>query len=218
MPLSFDVLIRRAACHIAALRVQVALARLGLALRGYDPDQPRIPAGQSGGGRWTDGNSSEADDRDNNIQFVSLQDEAQDRYSVNLEEEERKQGGHTLSKHVGKSDEEMLQRVRRERYGFIFSTVARYRAGSFDSRESANDFVNRTLEQNAPEVDQVASGESERAFVTARFGYRTGREAYRPNDDTEPYMRETYGVGVEIRHDRSSSRGYRVHTAYSRND
>jgi hypothetical protein len=79
--------------------------------------------------------------------------------------------------------------------------------------------VNRTLERNKATVDMVASGKLQDAFVTARFGFITGREIFRP-DPTERYyyFRPTYGVGVDIRHDPGSSRGYRVHTAYPRND
>ncbi|TMI99440.1 MAG: hypothetical protein E6G97_22725 [Alphaproteobacteria bacterium] len=95
---------------------------------------------------------------------------------------------------------------------------ARKREGSFESRESANDFVNRTLERNSVTVDQVADGKSDRTFLNTRFGYRTGREAFRPSIDSEPYLRDTYDVGVEIRHDPRSARGYRVHTAYPMNE
>jgi hypothetical protein len=68
-------------------------------------------------------------------------------------------------------------------------------------------------------VDEVAAGKRERAFVKAQFGYPTGREAVRlKHPDAEPHMRTTYGVGVEIRYDPKSPRGYRIHTAYPRND
>ncbi len=43
---------------LASIRRDLAALRLGLAAivaRKYDPDQPRLPAGQSGGGQWTDG-------------------------------------------------------------------------------------------------------------------------------------------------------------------
>ncbi len=42
---------------LASIRRDLAALRLGLAAivaRKYDPDQPRLPAGQSGGGQWTD--------------------------------------------------------------------------------------------------------------------------------------------------------------------
>ena len=36
----------------AGLACEIALPKISLALRRYSPDQPRGPAGQSGGGRW----------------------------------------------------------------------------------------------------------------------------------------------------------------------
>jgi hypothetical protein len=76
---------------------------------------------------------------------------------------------------------------------------------------------NRTLERNQELVDRVASGQSSKEFINARFGYRTGREAFRSTIDSEPYLRDTYEVGVDIRHDPRATKGYRVNTAYPRN-
>ncbi len=45
---------------MAAIRVEVALLRLQLAWKRYDPDQPRVPAGTREGGRWTDGEGVQA--------------------------------------------------------------------------------------------------------------------------------------------------------------
>ncbi|WP_280525309.1 RNase A-like domain-containing protein [Methylobacterium oxalidis] len=122
-----------------------------------------------------------------------------------------------MREHVAKSDEEMLARVRREKWSMPFVTVGRRRAGSFPSRETANDLVNRTLERNTSLVDAVAEGRQDSAFLKARFGHRTGRKAYNPSD-ASPYIRATYGVGAYIIHDAQSSRGCRVQTAYPRND
>ena len=95
---------------------------------------------------------------------------------------------------------------------------ARRRWGSFPSLEAANKLVNSTLAQNQAIVDQVASGFVPRAFVTSRFDAQTGIAAYASSPRSQPYVRDTYGVGVEIRADRRSSRGFRVHSAYPRND
>ena len=65
--------------------------------------------------------------------------------------------------------------------------------------------------------EEKAEGREDRGFVTYRFGSPTGREAY-STADIEPYMRTTYGVGVAIAHDPHTKRGYRVITAYPRND
>ncbi|MBA4234246.1 MAG: hypothetical protein C0465_27120 [Ralstonia sp.] len=67
-------------------------------------------------------------------------------------------------------------------------------------------------------VDLVATGALNEAWLPQRFGSPTGREAYRPDAFAEPYMRATYEVGVLIRHDTRSQRGYTVITAYPRNE
>lgn len=207
------IAIHRAAWHLAALRLEFALVRCRLSLRAYNPGQLRVPAGSPDGGRWTDGDGGAPSD--DAPRPVLVGDRAS-RYGVVLAEEEAR-GGHTLREHVGKSDSDMLQRVRRERWQFPIMTFGRARAGSFASPEAANDFVNRTLEQDTSAVDAVAEGNEDEAFITHRFGHRTGREAYRTGD-SEPYLRDTYSVGVLIRHDASVSRGFRVITAYPRND
>lgn len=78
--------------------------------------------------------------------------------------------------------------------------------GSFVSVESANDFVNRTLERNPDQVEAVATGRL------------AGREAFREDVDAVPYLRDTYGVGVSIVHDPRAARGFSVITAYPRNE
>lgn len=149
-------------------------------------------------------------------QVIRVVDDGDRRYDVVLSEEETR-GGHTLRDHVGKTDEEMLERIRASKQEFLFLTYGIRRDGSFDSAESATDFVDRTLEQNASEVDLVASGKQANAFMKSRFGYKTGREAYTAGS-LEPYMRNTYGVGVFMIRDPGSGKGYRLHTAYPRND
>ncbi|HEU0083080.1 MAG TPA: RNase A-like domain-containing protein, partial [Bradyrhizobium sp.] len=144
-------------------------------------------------------------------------DESGRKYSVNLWEEEVR--GHTLREHAGKSDLELEAEFKRRGYDTPYVSFVPRILGSFESAESANDLVNRTLEQNKATVDLVASGKLQDAFVTARFGSVTGREIYRPDPSSNYYyFRNTYGVGVDIRYDPSRTRGYRVHTAYPRND
>lgn len=41
--------------EVAALRFEMKLARLVRLMRKFDPSQPRVPAGQPGGGQWTSG-------------------------------------------------------------------------------------------------------------------------------------------------------------------
>ena len=67
-------------------------------------------------------------------------------------------------------------------------------------------------------VDRVAAGKLKEAKLQERFGFVTGKEACRPNGDSDPYIRDTYSVRVIIRHDKRSWRGYRVQTAFPVND
>lgn len=55
-------------------------------------------------------------------------------------------------------------------------------------------------------------------MIKSRLGYPTGREAVSIPKDTPIRMRTTYGVGVWIVHDRSVERGFRIISAYPRND
>ena len=49
----------RMRCEHASMRVDLALIRLQHVLaKEYNPKQPRVPAGQPGGGQWTDGDDS----------------------------------------------------------------------------------------------------------------------------------------------------------------
>lgn len=195
--------------RLAALRLRSSVLRVRVALKAFDPSQPRVPAGSPSAGQWTDGEAVGSDSNDGSVHLA--QGGTPERYRVILEDEEVR--GRTIAEHVGKTDEEMLDRLRRNRIRAFFYTMGETRVGSFSSVESANDLVNQTLSRNFDKVDDVAEGRQERAFATARFGYKTGREA-RASADVEPYMRDTYEVGVEIRRDAASPRGYRVETAY----
>jgi malate dehydrogenase (oxaloacetate-decarboxylating)(NADP+) len=79
---------------------------------------------------------------------------------------------------------------------------------------TANDIVNQTLKRNRDRVDEVVSGARYEAVLNERFGFVTGKEAYRLDPDTEPYMRPTYAARVVIQHDSRSDNGYRVLTAF----
>ncbi len=194
--------------------------------RKFNPDQPRVPAGNPDGGQWTDGGGggggindprvlSDADPE--GIRPYEQYAQNLDKRPVDLREEEAR-GGHALRKHVGKTDEELLASTTVDRGQTVTYRYARKINGSFASMESANDFVNRTLEQNRDRVEAVATGRSAKDFITYRFGYKTGREAFRGDIDAVPYLRDTYGVGVSIVHDPRAARGFSVITAYPRNE
>jgi hypothetical protein len=46
----------------------------------------------------------------------------------------------------------------------------------------------------------------------------TGKEAFRPNGDSDPYIRDSYGVRAVIVNDSRSPRGYTVRTAFPVNE
>jgi hypothetical protein len=91
------------------------------------------------------------------------------------------------------------------------------RSGSFSSVEAANKLVNSTLAQNQGTVNQVAAGILRSDVVHAQFDSITGIEAVGPNIRSEIYFRQTYGVGVMIRHDPDSPRGYLIVSGFPSN-
>jgi hypothetical protein len=152
---------------------------------------------------------------------VAAADESGQRYSVDLQEEDAR-GGHAKSKHVGKTDSELIDVLNgdylRRQSGNLEITDFRLAEGSFASLEQANDLVGQVLKQNSGDVDKVAAGKVKGDTLEQRFDFVTGKEAFRPNGDSDPYIRDTYGVRVVIRQDSRSWRGYRVHTAFPVND
>jgi CDI toxin RNase A-like protein len=175
---------------------------------GFNPDQPRVPAGNPDGGQWI-GTGGQGAARVRLAQTDRLAG-----YPVDLRDEEAR-GGHTIEKHVNKPREALVAQVRN---AFLQDERAfDSRAGSFSSLEAATKLVNSTLSQNRAIVDLVASGVRPREVVISRFGSVTGFEAVMPTARSQPFFRETYGVGAVIVHDRSSPRGYRVHTAFPTN-
>jgi hypothetical protein len=168
------------------------------------------------GGTGTDSaNSSDG------VLKVVAADESGQRYSVDLEEEDAR-GGHGKSKHVGKTDSELIDVLNgdylRRQSGNLEITEFREAEGSFASLEQANELVSQALKRNTDEVDKVAAGKIKGAKLEERFDFVTGKEAFRPNGDSDPYIRDTYGVRVVIRHDTRSWRGYRVQTAFPVNN
>jgi hypothetical protein len=168
------------------------------------------------GGTGTDSaNSSDG------VVRVAAADEPGQRIPLELGEEDAR-GGHGKRDHVEKTDSELIDVLNadyvRKQSGNLEITDFREAQGSFTSLEQANDLVNRVIEMNKDRVDRVATGQKREAFLQERFDFVTGKEAYRPNGDSEPYIRDTDSVRVVIRHDPRSWRGYRVHTAYPVNE
>ena len=171
----------------------------------FNPGQPRVPLGSGReSGRWSGGSGSGA----SSLQLVSDAGRA-----VDLVDEEGR-GGHAVKKHVGKSEEFLLNRVRTEVYRIGMFTIGLETAGTFTSLEAANKLVNSTLSDNAATVAKVVAGELDHARLDKLFEAATGFEAYRRNDRSQAYIRSTDSVRVIIVHDKSSPNGFRVITAF----
>src|SRR5262245_21655404 len=146
---------KRVAWDLAALRLKLAIVRLYLVIKaGFNPDQPRVPAGNPEGGQWTYGLGA---GESTTLPATDIADERPpSRYAVILMEEELV-GGHTIERHVAIPDVELLARIERETiHGFFVDDVP-IRVGTFVSLESANDDVNRVLGSDPAKVDAVAT-------------------------------------------------------------
>ena len=189
----------------------------------YSQDQPRVPAGSSDGGQWTDGGGGDLGESGlGDIPGGSGDDKLDQvydptKYSVNLVEEDAR-GGHAVRDHVGKSDEEIIDIVRRDVYRGPNLDFLRQSFSTYDSTESANDFTNLLLRENSSLVDKVSSGELSSVWLEMRVGYPTGREAFRTGPQGDIVIRKTYNIGAYIVTDSSLPRGYRVHTSYPFNE
>lgn len=103
--------------RIEAMHIEIALLRVDLALRAFNPSQPRVPAGRSDGGQWTSGDDTSVSADDNDVRIYRVSDEDGSSYNVDLRVEEGR-GGHTVGRHVGKSDDELFNRVDKTRTRF----------------------------------------------------------------------------------------------------
>jgi hypothetical protein len=174
--------------------------------RKFNPDQPRVPAGNPDGGQWTDGGGG--------LEQIQYRPE---RRPIDLLEE-RNLGGHAIERHVGRSDASLLNAVNdAASYARRNGWANGLREGSFPSLEAANKLVNSTVARNPDKVDKVVNGISGKENLDAVFGSPTGSEAYAATERSQPYIRETYGVRVVIVPDRRSEKGYRVETAFPQN-
>ncbi|HEV7877143.1 MAG TPA: RNase A-like domain-containing protein [Bradyrhizobium sp.] len=168
-----------------------------------------------------DGARTDAGNLSDSVVKVAASDDP--RFYTPVLEEEDDNGGHTLRRHNERSDSSLIDwlnaKWQRIQTGNLEITEYPVAEGTFRSREEANDLVNQVLKRNTDTVDQVAAGKlKDDVTLQERFGFVTGKEAFRPNGDAEPYIRPTYSVRVVIRYDRRSWRGYRVRTAFPVND
>jgi Bacterial CdiA-CT RNAse A domain len=167
-----------------------------------------------------DGTRTDATNLSDSIVKVAAADDR--RFYTPVLTEEEALGDHALRRHADRTESSLIDwlnsKWKRVQTGNLEITEYPEAEGTFRSREEANDLVNQVLKRNTDTVDQVAAGKLKDATLQERFGFVTGREAFRPNGDSDPYIRDTYSVRVVIRHDARSWRGYRVRTAFPVND
>lgn len=213
-----------------------------LALK-YSPSQPRVPSGSGReSGRWTDGNGGssatisqpmanvgvgdiDASESDGVFNIGADEkvpsgdqiaaDDSQRGLPIDLIEEEEK-GGHGIAVHVSKSERFLKDSVR-DRASETLGRGDQFQGlsvGSFTSMQSANRLVNSTISQNRDDVRRLIVEDAPFTALNSRFSSPTGYEAYLDRAYSEPYIRDTYGVRVVLFRDRSSSRGWRVQSAF----
>ena len=204
--------------ELIGIEIDLRFMQLTQVLRKFNPDQPRVPAGNPDGGQWTSdgagaGTETDKPQDDDEAQILLVNDRA-GRFRNDLLIHEMRTDAHTIKEHVGKSEEYMLRRVQ----GFQADPdVSRFTSGSFSSLESANRLVNSVMDTHSDVVNEVAAGIRPGAALAVEFDSVTGREAFAATRNATPYMRETYSVRVVIKHDPASPFGYWIHTAFPSN-
>ncbi|MCE1238010.1 MAG: hypothetical protein LWW93_16800 [Hyphomicrobiales bacterium] len=222
-PRDFETRVQALRCRLAGDRAILSGLRFLLALERrahFDPSQPRDDLG-----RWRDTGLSTTRpvvDPEAKPPGTSVGDRVRvagpfDWGPVDLQYEEGVGDAHTLKLHVGMTDDQLAVEA-----VFNLSTsrarkIGEARAGTFDTVESANAFVNATLKANVDMVLAVGSGVVPYKPVYLELGTKTGREAIASLAQGTVHYRETSGVAVVLIHDPGRLRGFRIHTAYPMN-
>lgn len=199
---------------VASLRLMAALERRA----NYDPAQPRDDLG-----RWSDGGGSSstriADQvgtkptRNGRVRVAGPFDWG----PIDLRYEEDFKNGHAMKLHVGMTDDQLaVQAVARLSTAMV-RKKGEARAGTFDTIESANVFVNAAIASDEAGVHNVSSGATRIYPIYAELGRATGREVVISAKDGKISTRKTTGLCVFLIHDPGRLRGFRVHTAYPMN-
>ena len=170
---------RKRRADVAWERFKAAFMRGDFAPRqkaSLNPSQPRVPSGNPDGGQWTEAGST----GDGRTQGTVDHSETKPDPDLHLVQgtSDRLLNRHILQEHVGKTDEELKSRIRAGQIRTLFATRVMDRNGSFDSTESARDFISQTIANNPSDLAQVASGQLDGKFLTWRFGYQTGRKRF----------------------------------------
>jgi hypothetical protein len=111
-------------------------------------------------------------------------------------------GGHMISRHVGKTAEELLQRLQKDPKISASS--------SFTDLKSAEAAVSTALATNRTRIRTWLAGRDERLVVTHRFDLPVGITLSR----SAPRPRDAYRVRVVLVRERKFAEGWRILTAY----
>lgn len=170
----------------------------------YNPSQARVPAGQTGGGQWMNGSGAS---------FTPVSEKLQKPVSLLAEEAK---GGHTLARHVGKSDAYLTDRVKNDKVKIGMFEYQGAAKSTYPDQATAEKYVNRVLDDpyNAKRIADVARGKNKFDALENMFENFTGRQAYRNNADGFINFHNVKGALVAIVHDKNSERGYRILTSY----
>ena len=111
-------------------------------------------------------------------------------------------GGHLIERHVGKSEQWLVDRVRRENISA---------ASSFRDLGEAEHFVAATLEEHQGRIDAWLDGQGgNRLVVDARFDASTGISVSRGDSSAE----DVFSVRLVLERSNRLDTGYRIVTGY----
>ncbi|WP_133000462.1 RNase A-like domain-containing protein [Luteimonas arsenica] len=111
-------------------------------------------------------------------------------------------GGHLIERHVGKSEEWLVDRVRRENISA---------ASSFRDLPEAEHFVAATLAEHQGRIDAWVDGQGgNRLVIDARFDASTGISVSRGDDSAE----DVFSVRLVLERSNALDTGYRIVTGY----
>ena len=108
--------------------------------------------------------------------------------------------GHTISRHVGKTADEMLDRLELGRVS---------KTSTFTSEAAAERFIERAIELKAGDVRRWLAGTDDRLRITCDLGDTTGVTMHRSGDTVT-----ATGVRVVLDRDPTAPDGWRIKTAF----
>ncbi len=113
-----------------------------------------------------------------------------------------KAGGHLMEKHIGRSDKQLLDRLKQEPHIPAAST--------FHDRASAEHEVSTVLDQNKAKIDKFLKGTKNQTVITQKTNYPVGT-SFKKNSTTALPGKE---IQLIIRRDHKMHTGYRIHTGF----